>query len=372
MPDAQPIRRRSRALPPPLAKELAGTSEDLAREWLRELLLLLPLPATAQIDLQRFAVLAPELCRRTALALGEDGELVALAQGAESHGVLSALGQRDPAAVACALAALRDVLWRASWERLHQPSARDVGDLAQRLLEVADSLSLGALSSLVGPPASGQEAERSDTAKLAARLRNAAAVPRQEPPPAPPDGPAPPAGEDIASGSPPGAPGASPPRGGVPTPEPSQAPESLWVEALEEQVARARGGGQRLALLLVELDDAVRLIRAGEQEVISAFAETVRSVLRQDDILALEYEGRAWIIARGTGRVAARVLASRIADTISGLSAPHGVPLRVSAGVAILGEDGQDADALIDIAEQERFAAAARGLVLVEVDPETG
>jgi hypothetical protein len=43
-----------------------------------------------------------------------------------------------------------------------------------------------------------------------------------------------------------------------------------------------------------------------------------------------------------------------------------GAPLTVSVGLAVLGEDGHNAAALIDAAEQTRFAAEASGFGIMK------
>ena len=47
----------------------------------------------------------------------------------------------------------------------------------------------------------------------------------------------------------------------------------------------------------------------------------------------------------------------------------RGAPLTVSVGLAVLGEDGRNAAALIDAAEQTRFAAEASGIGIVSDGP---
>jgi GGDEF domain-containing protein len=91
------------------------------------------------------------------------------------------------------------------------------------------------------------------------------------------------------------------------------------------------------------------------------FAQAVRHAVRRQDILVSETDGRAWIIARDTGRSEAHALAARVAEAVGNGATWRGAPLIASVGVAVLGEDGHTADALIDAAEEARFAAAASG-----------
>lgn len=91
------------------------------------------------------------------------------------------------------------------------------------------------------------------------------------------------------------------------------------------------------------------------------FAQAVRRVVRRQDILVSETDGRAWIIARETGRADAHALAARVAEAVGNGVTWRGAPLIASVGVAVLREDGRTADELIDAAEEARFAAAASG-----------
>jgi GGDEF domain-containing protein len=99
------------------------------------------------------------------------------------------------------------------------------------------------------------------------------------------------------------------------------------------------------------------------------FAQTVRGVMRRQDLLACETDTRAWIIARDTGRAGAQALAARTAGSVRMAQAWRGAPLTVSIGLAVLGEDGQDCESLIGSAEEARLAAAAEGVGLFRAAP---
>ena len=102
--------------------------------------------------------------------------------------------------------------------------------------------------------------------------------------------------------------------------------------------------------------------RSGATATFGRFAQAVRTAVRNRDVLACETESRAWIIARDTGRAGAQALGSRIATAVPAEESWRGAPLTVSVGLAVLGEDGHNAAALIDAAEQTRFAAEASGI----------
>jgi GGDEF domain-containing protein len=143
----------------------------------------------------------------------------------------------------------------------------------------------------------------------------------------------------------------------------------VWIGALRDEIVRAARARAPLSLLLVELDEADRLLAAEPRVEASAtfgrFAQAVRTALRHRDVLACETESRAWIIARDTGRAGAQALGSRIVMAVPSEESWRRAPLTVSIGVAVLGEDGHNAASLIDAAEQTRFAAEASGIGIV-------
>jgi GGDEF domain-containing protein len=149
--------------------------------------------------------------------------------------------------------------------------------------------------------------------------------------------------------------------------------DPLWIGALRDEIVRAARVRSPLSLLLVELDEAERMIAVEPGREASAtfgrFAQAVRTALRHRDVLACETESRAWIIARDTGRAGAQALGSRIVTAVPAEESWRGAPLTVSVGLAVLGEDGHNAAALIDVAEQMRFAAEASGIGIVTGEP---
>jgi GGDEF domain-containing protein len=123
----------------------------------------------------------------------------------------------------------------------------------------------------------------------------------------------------------------------------------------QQREVRARAADRVLAV--------ERLERAGA--TFGRFAHAVRTVLRPRDLLARETDGRAWVIARATARVGAQALGERIAEAVREAEPWRGAPLTVSVGVAVLGEDGQDRESMLEAAEENRFAAAAQGVSIL-------
>jgi GGDEF domain-containing protein len=145
--------------------------------------------------------------------------------------------------------------------------------------------------------------------------------------------------------------------------------EPLWIDALRDEIATAGRSRSPLSLLLVELEEAERMVAVEPHGEAAAtfgrFAQAVRTAVRRRDVLACETDSRAWVIARDTGRAGAHALGLRIADAVPSEESWRGAPLTVSVGLAVLGEDGYNAASLIDAAEQTRFAAEASGIGIV-------
>lgn len=135
------------------------------------------------------------------------------------------------------------------------------------------------------------------------------------------------------------------------------------ADTLTAEVARARAAGGPLSLLLVELEDAERMLAL---ELEPAGVERLEAVLRSaaspDHQVIGDAGGRAWVIAPGVGLEGASEVGSALAAAVGDAGSWHGAPLRASVGVATLGPDGADATSLIEAAEEASLAAAARGI----------
>ncbi len=141
-----------------------------------------------------------------------------------------------------------------------------------------------------------------------------------------------------------------------------------WPALLDEEIERGSRSGEPLSLLLVELDDAERVlaVEPGDQAraLFARVALAIEGGTRGRGIFAGEAHGRSWIIAPATDREGALALASRAERAVRGAGDWRGAPLSVSVGIAVLGEDGSDRGGLIEAAEEARFAAAAAGITV--------
>jgi GGDEF domain-containing protein len=366
-------------------------SEELAKGWLLALVEDAPLDEAAAILAGDVARDGPRVCDAVVRALYDEADLRRI----EEQGVLESLasrvgelaGARSSQAAAHAVKTLQDVVWAALRAELAQTDPDLLPDAAERLSLVA-SLVLAAVLRRRDedePVASGggrtaplrvarsgpspgerpeRRAERGVTPGLAETGGTVVSAGRTA------------AGDAVSRG---GTGNGEDADEGVPgefgrVHEASR--DALWVGALRDEIVRAARASLPLSLLLVELDEAERLLAVepiGEASAtFGRFAQAVRTAVRRRDVLACETESRAWIIARDTGRAGATALGSRIATNVPAEEAWRGAPLTVSVGVAVLGEDGYNAASLIDAAEQTRFAAEASGIGFVGEGDENG
>jgi GGDEF domain-containing protein len=296
------------------------------------------------------------VCEAIVRALGDETDLRRIERGGALELLVSRIGELTGVstvdATLRAVEALHGVIWSGLRDELIRPDADQMSELAERLALVIEQVRGAALRHLAGeriggsPVAMPEAAREQVAAEGDGEVRVAA------------DEPLPNAGMDEPL----------PPNAGM------EIHEALWVGAMEDEIARSERTGSPLALLLAELEDADRVLAVEPRDdaiaMFGRFAQGVRSVMRRHDILACETETRAWIIARDTGRIGAQVLGARIASAVSSTVPWRGAPMSVSVGVAVLGEDGQDAESLIEAAEEAKFAASASGIAIVRAVPQ--
>jgi two-component system cell cycle response regulator len=145
-----------------------------------------------------------------------------------------------------------------------------------------------------------------------------------------------------------------------------------FQERLEQELARARNHDESLALLFCDLDhfklynDTVGH-QAGD-EALRSMAKVLHQELRRVDIAA-RYGGEEFaVILPDTGREGALEVAERIRRAVeSGReTAPRGLPLTVSIGVAVCPADAADAAEIVDRADWAMYRAKRKGRNRVE------
>jgi GGDEF domain-containing protein len=343
--------------------------EELAKGWLLALLEDAPLedaPAILAADLARDG---PRVCAAVVQALASDDDLERLAPGGALEVLAAQAGSfasgQDGESICRAVDALGGVIWAAARDQLVRPDPDQVAELAERLALVMELVRRAALRAAAGDLAGGDgvvspvspvsptvdpgSARGFSAARVSDSGSEVATGPLSWPPA---DGPGAVSRERSAD---------------------ARSRDTLWIGALDDEVVRAERMGTPLSLLLVELEDAERVLAAdGAREAAATFgrfAQAVRGVARRQDILACESDARAWVIARDTPRPGARALGRRIVSAVRGAHTSRGAPLTVNLGVAVFGEDGRDGERLIQAAEEAMFTAAAGGSAVTD---ETG
>lgn len=363
-----PRRRPARAVADAPIDPLLARLDDLTKGWLLAMLEQASLdeaPGILAADLPRDG---PRVCEAVVRAVADDADLRRLEPDGQLELLVSRTGElagaHSPEASVRAVDMLAAVVWSALRSELRDADPELIAEVAERLSRVMGLVRVATLrgaTSSAPPAASG------------AHLRP---LPDPRPSSRPPFRP--PSGTPSHAGA-----EASRHRPGPPTedsePESRQTlsgDEQVWVGVLDRELTRAQRSGSPLSLLLLELEEAERVLAVEPPSEAAAtfgrFAQTVRGVMRRQDILACETDARAWIIARDTGRAGAQALAARTAGSVRMAQAWRGAPLMVTIGVAVLGEDGSDSDELIDSAEQARLAAAAEGVGLFRGAPGGG
>ncbi len=331
-----PRQRRARPVADAPINALLIAAENLAKGWLLALLEQAPLQSAPNILAADLARDGPRLCDAVVRALADDADLRRIEPGGALEPLVARsagfAGSSDPEAVSRAVDALHGVIWSALRAELPAPDPDLIAQLSERLTLVTD------------------------------RVRSAAL--RREP--IETTDPGPPPGVRFSPAAPP-----RPPSLSVAEPPSAVEGEPLWVSAVRDEIAGALRSGSPLSLLLAELEEAERVLAVEPEEesgvTFGRFSQAVRHAVRRKDILVCESGTRAWIIARDTARTGAHALAARVAAAVSEVEPWRGAPMTVSLGVAVLREDGFDADSLIDAAEEARFTASASGVPVVPI-----
>jgi GGDEF domain-containing protein len=284
---------------------LTATAEELAKEWLMILLDEAPLERAPSIAAAGLAREGPQICEAVLRALADDRALKAIEQG----------GSMEPLIARAGVAA----------------GARDPAAISRGVEALREVVWHAVRRSLL-------DAHGDDVALLAERLALVIEVVR-----------------------------------GAALRDRVRKPDPGWPALLKEHVVHARRGGSAMALVLIELEDADRLIAvesAAEAEVVLAqFESVVRRTARPGDVVVTQPGGRAWVITVEASRPEAAELGSRLSRAVHALGPWRGAPLRATVGVAVLGEDAADAAGLIDVAEERRFEAGARGIEISRGSP---
>jgi diguanylate cyclase (GGDEF)-like protein len=142
-----------------------------------------------------------------------------------------------------------------------------------------------------------------------------------------------------------------------------------FYRRLEEEVARADREGQRLSVLMIDLDDFKGIndtyghLRG--DSVLREVGRTLESCVREQDVLA-RYAGDEFaVVLTGSSARAARAIAERICGCVAALAAtsvpPLGVAVTVSIGVATRAPGVEPLADLMERADQALYRAKTHG-----------
>jgi GGDEF domain-containing protein len=430
---------RARAVADLSCDALLARAEDLARGWAIAMIRVRPLEALGELALAELARDAPALCAQTLRAVQSDVELERLTghgapsgreQSAPAKRLAAISGAHDSISLVDAVEALRGVLWQALIDQLSEPSAREVGDIADRLAYVCAAVLTSALESAPPPaPTRGDDAHGAPGVSASAtvtrelvhvpaaaggavivdeRARETAASPVRERLPAsdelssPFEEPAPalrasPAAERSLSWdeSPPVPPRTahvrarslswdepSPGLPGAPLAEIEIRDErgeegpAAWIGSIGAQLQRFERDALPFAVLLVELVELERLRRRESPEELLRLAAQVERALEAEGggssgSLTRERPGRCWLLAPATDRDGAERLAERLVRAVAASVSYRGEPVAVAIGTAVCPDDGREAAALAAHADVGLYAArtAARAPGLRRATP---
>jgi GGDEF domain-containing protein len=402
MQQGPPRLRRARPVADAPIDALLLRAEDLTKGWLLALLEQAPLDDAPAILAADLAHDGPRVCSAVVRALADEDDLHRLGPGGAFESLVSRAGElagsRGVEMTSRAVDTLRAVIWSAVRAELRQPDPEQVAELSERLNLVIELVRDAALrrcelaqtpraepSGVPGEPPSLREVSplRQDMRPEATEdvrpetTEDVRPEATEDVRPEATEDVRPEATEDVRPEAPPvlrsGEGATQRPESRIAAaPEPAPVLDSLWKGALADEISEADRTGSVLSLLLIELEDADRVLAVeapGEATAtFGRFAQAVRSVVRRQDILACETGSRAWIIARETGRLGAHALAARMVAAVGATPEWRGAPLSVTIGFAVLGEDGGEVESLLEAAEEARFAAAASGIGVIPID----
>ncbi len=134
---------------------------------------------------------------------------------------------------------------------------------------------------------------------------------------------------------------------------------SAWIRSIARHLERYRQDRVSFAVLLVEMRGEAPLNPA--QITWEPLEELLVEQLSSSGggTMTRERAGRYWLLAPGTDRIGAGVLAERMAGALESCAAQQMLPLAVAIGTAVCPEDGRLASALAAHADVGLLAARA-------------
>jgi len=141
-----------------------------------------------------------------------------------------------------------------------------------------------------------------------------------------------------------------------------------WREVADWQLEAARAAGRRLGVLFVDLDHFKQINdqrgHAAGDQLLKLVAQRLRAVLRDGDLVA-RFGGDEFVvlIAELASREDAGIVGRKLIEAIGEAFVLDGLPAHVglSVGAAVFPDDGDDARALLQAADNALYAAKENG-----------
>src|SRR4051794_32077442 len=131
---------------------LVEGAEEIARDWLVELVGAPPLATAASLPIDTIAADGPHLVAAIAFALASDADLARLERSGDLRPAAAAAHSGDAAATLAATESLRRAVWSATLAASPRAPASLVADLADRLARVCSEVATAALEAGARPP----------------------------------------------------------------------------------------------------------------------------------------------------------------------------------------------------------------------------
>src|SRR4051812_36087049 len=137
---------------------------------------------------------------------------------------------------------------------------------------------------------------------------------------------------------------------------------AAYTEMLDNEIERARRSGNRLGVVIAELDDFAAVMSgplpAQQQHLLASVAATFRATSRQIDMSARLGGGRFAMLLPYTDEHGAYLLSERLRERLAQPEGGHG---HMSFGVAAFPRSGASAQAVFQAAENALTEAQAQG-----------
>jgi hypothetical protein len=323
----------------------------------------LPPARMGDVPLEEISARAPALCAQALRALTGDADLALLTGRGGAHsrdpgpalGLARLAGARDAAGAALAAEALRGVLWESLLAEMGRVSAREFGDVSDRLAHVcACALAAALEDDAVEAPGGVAPAGRApaDAPGSASPRPGVQIVDELEP---------------AERGGVPSGSGLGEARAQIEIRDQRARPgPSAWIATIGERLEAFRRDCRPFSVLLIEPLEPAALGRTREPAGLNELADLIERRLAAElasdpsgppGVLTREAPGRWWVLSAESDRAGAEALAARLAGAAGEIADGLGNPVRLAVGTALCPVDGREPAALAAHADVGLYAS---------------